>query len=172
MARTVRAPDGRTWVVRRRWSSGMETPGGRFWRRAKAPLERARAVGEVADASSFFGDLAELPVVGVVFLAIAVALLLVLLVAFVALVLIPLLFALAELGLLMALAALAVAGRLVLRHPWTVEARADDGTTLRWNVVGWRASRAHRTAIATSLTAGTTPPPDARPTLRTKSGHR
>jgi hypothetical protein len=151
--------------VRRRWSSGPETPGGRFRRRARLPLEGARAVGEVAQASSFFGDLAELPVVGVAFLAIAVALLVVLLVVFVALVLVPLLFALAELGLLLVLAALAVAGRVVLRHPWTIEARADDGTTLRWAVVGWRASRARRTEIATTLATGTTPPPDAPPTL-------
>jgi hypothetical protein len=157
----VRGPDGREWVVRRRWSSGRETLGRRFRRRAGPTLRRAAAVGDVADASSFFGNLAEVPVVGVIFLAIAIALALVVLVGFVGLVLVPLLIALAELGLLLAIAALALAGRVLFRHPWTVEARANDGTTLRWSVVGWRASRAHRTNIATTLAAGATPAPDA-----------
>jgi hypothetical protein len=163
-ARLVRAPDGRTWVVRRRWSSSRETLGRRFWRRATSPLARARVVGDVSDAGSLFGDLADLPVVGAVFFGIAAVLLVVLCVLLMAVVVVPLLIALAELGVLLAIAALAVAGRLVLRHPWTIEARADDGTTLRWHVVGWRASRAHGTTIATTLAAGTTPPPNAPPT--------
>jgi hypothetical protein len=161
-ARVIRAADGREWVVRRRWSAsaGHEPLWERFRRRSRSPLRRARDLGDAAEASSFFGDLAEIPVVGVAFAVIAIAILAVVVILLLVIVVIPLLVALAELALLLGLAALAVAGRMVLRHPWTIEARPNDGTVLRWTAVGFRASRDRRDDIAASLAAGIAPSPD------------
>jgi hypothetical protein len=60
--------------------------------------------------------------------------------------------------LLVAIAGVGLIGRIVFRRPWTVEARADDGTMLRWQVIGWRASGEFRARAAESLRAGVIPP--------------
>lgn len=141
----VLAPDGRRWVVRRRWLPrlGSETLWGRFHRRFRQSVRRA---GDAADL-----DPGCLEIVGEGIVA-AIAIVVVVLVAlFVA---IPLLVALVDVLILLVLAILGVVARVVLRRPWLVEARADDGTVLQWKVVGWRASDEWRTRIRDLLEAG------------------
>jgi hypothetical protein len=70
----------------------------------------------------------------------------------------PLLVAIVDIVVLLAIAGVGLIGRIVFRRPWTVEARADDGTMLRWQVIGWRASGEFRARAAESLRAGVIPP--------------
>jgi hypothetical protein len=147
----VQAPDGRTWVVRRRWAPwlGRETPWQRFHRRFRQTVRRAD-LADVGDAGCLV-DVGEGLVVGIL------VVLAVLLAAFVVL---PLVVALVELVGLLLLLALAVPARVVLRRPWTVEARAGDGGLLRWRVSGWRASGERCAEVAQLLASGVVPAPD------------
>ena len=52
----------------------------------------------------------------------------------------PLIGVVADLILAILLTALGVAGRLLFRRPWSVEAVSDTGEWHRWQVVVWRAS--------------------------------
>jgi hypothetical protein len=150
---------GRRWRVTRRWTKAVgETPGRRFRRRAGSSFGRMGDVADVGRLGAMLGDLAEIPVIGIVFAVLALAFLAVFAVLVVALVIVPLLFAVVELTVLLLLAGLAVGGRLVVRHPWTVVAEADDGTVHRWPVVGWRASRRRRDEVADLLAAGIVAP--------------
>jgi hypothetical protein len=109
------------------------------------------------------GDLADVPGVG--WVAIVIALLGLLL--FLAVVLLPLLVALAEVALLLALAGLAVVVRVLFRRPWLVDAHHGDGRSLRWRVVGWRASGDFAVEARQLLDAGIIPPgAEALPTDR------
>jgi hypothetical protein len=74
---------------------------------------------------------------------------------------IPLLVAVFDVALVLLAAIAGVLVRIVLRRPWTVEARASDGTARQWRVVGWRASGRRRAEITEQLTAGVVPAPDA-----------
>jgi hypothetical protein len=58
--------------------------------------------------------------------------------------------------------ALAVAGRLVLRRPFLVEATTSSGRWHGWWVVGWRRARAVRTEVRGALATGARPQ-DIRP---------
>jgi hypothetical protein len=100
------------------------------------------------------GDLGDLPGVGWV----AIAFALVGLLLFLAVVLLPLLLALAELAVLLALAGLAVLARVLFRRPWLVDAHHADGRSLRWRVVGWRASGDFAAEARQLLDAGIVPP--------------
>jgi hypothetical protein len=80
------------------------------------------------------------------------ALVLIVLVVFVA----PLVLAVVDLLLV---TGVGLVGRVAFRRPWTIEARAADGTTQTWQVVGWRASRERRDEIADLLAAGVSSPP-------------
>ncbi|HET9770367.1 MAG TPA: hypothetical protein VFS16_05720 [Acidimicrobiia bacterium] len=150
MAETVTAPDGRRWVVRRRWLPrlGGETLWGRFSRRLRQTFRRA---GDAADA-----DPGCLEVLGEGFVAAIVIIVVVLALVFV---FIPLLVAIVDLLFLLALALLGALARILFRRPWIVEARADDATTLRWRVTGWRASHERCVQVAQQLQAGTDPDP-------------
>jgi hypothetical protein len=175
-ARRAEAEDGRRWVVRPQWtrreslwSRRRRRPAGEgawttFRKRLRRTGGRAMETGDALDAGCVVGELAELPAVGVVFLAVALVVIAVALVAFGVVVLVPLLLAVLDLLLLGIVAALGLVGRLVLRRPWTIEARSDDGTVLTWNVVGWRASRERRDEVAALLASGVVPP-DATLTL-------
>ena len=125
-ARTVAAPDGRTWRVRRRWVHRTVR-----WRgRRGDPLD-------VLDAADVVGEGADLPIVGVVLFAIATLILAVGAVVFV----VPAVLFLLELLFVVVAIGLGVGARILFRRPWTVEARAvgtNDGR--EWKVVGWRAS--------------------------------
>ena len=105
----------------------------------------AEVTGDGADAAESAFQLGEV--------AVGLALILVL-VLFVA----PLLAAVVDIVVLLVIAGIGIIGRIVFRRPWTVEARADDGTVLRWQVIGWRASGEFRARAADNLRAGVIPP--------------
>ena len=152
----VVGPDGRTWVVRRRWGPrlGAQTVWGRFHRRFRQTLRRTGDLADVDPGCSL--DLGE----GIV--VVVLVILFLLLAVFVA---IPLLVALLDLLLVVLLAIAGVVARVAFRRPWTVEATAGDGTRLRWRVVGWRASGVRRGEVAQLLGAGIVPPEDVPPPL-------
>jgi hypothetical protein len=91
--------------------------------------------------------LAEIPVVGISFAAIALLLLVI--------ALLPLAFLVLELLLLPAL----FAYRIALRKPWTVEAKCDGGERRRWQVVGWRSAGEAAERVAAALERGEEPEP-------------
>ena len=140
------APDGRTWLVRRRWVPrlGAESLGGRLRRRFGRTVKR----GEHVDLGwlELFGEH-----LAVLAAAIAIGLVLVFFV-------VPLLVALVDVLILLLLALLGLLARIALRRPWIVEARSADGTELRWRVVGWGASGEHCDEVALLLQSGVTPP--------------
>lgn len=160
MKRVADGPAGQRWVVRRRWAPrlGPDTLFGRFKRRITGTGRRSRELIEGLDAVPDGCVDAEGLLVGIV-----VAIVLVVVGLLLIFVVIPLLVALVDLLILLLLALLGILGRIVFRRPWTIEARADDGTIRTWKVVGWRASRDHRDEIAQLLAAGITPPPDDTP---------
>ena len=128
MARTVRAPDGRTWRVGRQWVRH-----GVRWRR---PIRRWPK--EIAGQDSvewlelFFGE--------TIIIAVAIlAALLVIIVVF------PALALAVDLLLVLVFTGGGVATRLLFRRPWTVVAEEvatsrPDPQLRTWQVVGWRAS--------------------------------
>lgn len=136
--RVVTDPEGARWRVRRRW--------------LMAPI-RPRYRG--ADASNF-----DLPgggfdaadgVLGAIVAVIAI----IVLAAFVAFVVIPLALLLVEVLIFLVLAGAGLAGRVLLRRPWTLEARRLGASTrMTWSVAGWRDSREALDEIAAALQAG------------------
>lgn len=147
--RSVVAPDGRTWVVQRRWVPrlGAESLWGRFHRRFRQTMRRA---GDAADI-----DPGCLDVIGEGLVAAIAIILTVLLVIFVV---VPLLVAVVDVAVVVLLALVGLAGRVLFRRPWTVEARASDRSRLVWRVVGWRASGEQVARAAEHLAAGVVPP--------------
>jgi len=136
--------DGRRWVVRRRWA--LRRGGDTLW----AGIRRRfawRWLGERADVLDP-GWLLGGRVGGA---ALFVAL-------FVLVVGVGLVLAIVDVVVLVVVSAAGLVGRVVLRRPWTVEARAGDGTVRTWKVVGWRASRERLDEIAELLAAGISPP--------------
>lgn len=129
MAARVTDIDGRAWVVRRRWAP-------RHVSMARSWLERRRAERGGGDGSGW-ADLFTLPadLDDLAFVAIAIAVIVLLFVAGV-----PLLLAVVDLAVVLVLTLLGVLARVVLRRPWTVEARSDDGSVVERQVVGWRAA--------------------------------
>jgi hypothetical protein len=65
----------------------------------------------------------------------------------------PLIGVVVDLVLAILLTALGVAGRLLLRRPWSVEAVSDTGERHRWQVVGWRGVSSWPTWLTLSPTA-------------------
>jgi hypothetical protein len=129
---------------------GRETVGDRLRRRTSGVRGRTRFAADLVDG----GELAELPLIGWVFVVIA----LVGLVLLLAFVLVPLLIVLAELGILVVAALLGVAARVVLRRPWLIDAHHPDGRALRWRVVGWRESGRVAAEARELVDAGIVPP--------------
>lgn len=148
MAEVVTAPDGREWVVQREWIPLLkgESPWRRFRRRIRSTRDR---VGDAADVPDF--DIGE-GIIAAILVVVAVLVLVFLI--------LPLLVAIVEIVVLLLLAALAIIASTALGRPWTVSARADDGSYLAWKVKGWGSSGRRRDEIAESLAAGLTPPPD------------
>lgn len=129
---------------------GAESVWGRFHRRFRQTVRRA---GDVGDADP--GCL------GVIEEGVVVVLVILVVLAVAVFVLVPMLVAVVDIVIVALLAVLGLVGRVVFRRPWTVEARAGDGASLLWRVVGWRASGEHVARVAELLAAGVTPP-DAR----------
>jgi len=153
MAEVANDPEGRAWVVRRRWVPRLsgETLWRRFQRRFGRRSRRVRDWDGLGDVAASFGDGGDGIggcLVGIA-LAIAVVLLLVIVV--------PLLLALVEVLVLAVLGVLAVGARILFRRPWVVEAVADDGSVLSWRVVGWRKSGGQARVIARQLQRGLPP---------------
>jgi hypothetical protein len=124
----VTAPDGREWTVRRLW------------------LPRRRWRGpEGGDDAPLLMELGDIPVIGVVFVVLAIALAL----------LAALPFVILALELLLVVPVL-VAYRVLRGKPWTVEARSGS-EALRWQVPGWRRSGEAVGQIARSLEVGERP---------------
>jgi hypothetical protein len=128
LARRVTAPDGTEWTVRRRWVHAPIRPRWRGTRDADA--------FDVADGLGDFGDSG-------IFGVIAAVIAIVVLAALVAFVLLPLAILLVEVLLFVLLAGLGLFGRVLLRRPWRIEARAAGGgrRAVVREVSGWRDSR-------------------------------
>ena len=144
------APDGRVWVVRRRWTPRLsgETAGERFQGRLSVVAGNLRGGSPLHPWFGIFryGCLAPVGLVLIVTLVVVF-------------VLAPLVVAIAELLVVLVLGASALVARVVFRRPWAVEAVADDGEILSWRVVGWRASRAKVGDTADHLATGLRPSP-------------
>jgi hypothetical protein len=151
---TVRAPDGRTWVVRRRWTPRFGE--GSIWARLRRRSKRSTKHADTAGGYSLFSAILvdDFAVVVRWVVIVVVATLLIVLSAFAAVV---------EVALLILLVIAGVASRVLLDRPWTIEAVPNDGARLSWRESGWRASTDRRDQIATLLEAGITPPPDLSP---------
>jgi hypothetical protein len=150
MAKEVVAPDGRAWTVRRRWDPRDPD--------RKRPFEEVRRQLSTRRQEFTAGDLFEGGAHGVGGLAEGggIGFLLLLLIFAVALawfVVVPLFFLAVEVVVVVTLLVAGVAGRVLLRRPWIVEA-TDDWTIHRWEVVGWRASGDHARLVAEQLAAG------------------
>ncbi len=124
----VIAPDGSEWKVGRRWLP---------WR------ARLRDTGG-PDIGDFFAfdDLAGLAVgIAVVLLTLVVILLL------------PFLVLIVELALLLVLGVVTFFSRVVLRRPWTVQARTE-GTLREWKVPGFRNAGDKVQEVAAAIASG------------------
>lgn len=130
----VRDPQGRQWRVRRRWLT-IRRP---KWHRKDGPDL------DVLDVLDLGDDPISLAI-GVLLLIGAGALL--------GIFLLPLVLFLGELLLLVPLAALGILGRLLLRRPWTIEARHGP-TVVRTQVVGWHDSTREIARLASQVRLG------------------
>lgn len=148
MAEEIVDPQGRRWVVRRRWMPrlGAETLWGRFRRRLRRTFDR------VADGADVDPGCAEVLGEGIVVAVLMIAAALLLFFVFV-----PLLVAVVDVLLLLLLTVVGATARVLFRRPWTIEAAADDGTTRQWRVVGWRASGERCGHIGQRLQVGLDP---------------
>lgn len=161
--RDVMARTGERWHVRPVWAPRLwdDTVGSRMrrrWRRQQGRLDRHRKRLDGIDAADGWRltELADFDDgVGLIVAGIVGAVLAALIVLFVLVFALPLLI---EVALLVAVTVLGVAGKVLLRRPWTIAAESDDGTRMTWRVVGWRASRAHVDAVADALEHGYAPP--------------
>ena len=133
MARTVEAPDGTTWTVRRRW---LHRPD---WR---APDTDAL---DFVDGAALPFDLVDGP--GAFVAAIAIVVL------FFALLVLALPVIVFVAGLVVALAGLAA--RIAAIRPWTIEARTN-GRRIEWRAHGWRRSGRVLQEVAAALALGQT----------------
>ena len=148
-ARSVAAPDGRTWVVRRTWVRrlGDDSVLHRF-RARLIEAWRHRKEHPEGEKRGIFGVFADNPLLG------GFALVIALIVIFV---LVPLLVTFVDVVVIVVIALVGLVGRFVFRRPWTVEAKANDATRLRWRVVGWRASGERIDEVADGLERGDPP---------------
>lgn len=148
MADSVIDPQGRRWVVRRRWIPrlGTETLWGRFRRCTRGTFRR---VSDGADLDPGCADAIGEGIVGAIVLIVALVVLF--------FVVVPLLVAIVDVLILVVLAFLAATGRVLFRRPWIVEAVSDDGTVQRFRVVGWRASKERCRQLGQRLMAGVEP---------------
>lgn len=158
------APDDTRWTVRVAWEPRWRALARRFggWRRKRRKahvgsgdlVDGAVQLGDAATSGSGGGhvDLGDATVVlVVVFIAVVAA------AALFWWVLLPLLLLAVDLVVVLVLLVLAVAGRVLLGRPWTVEATAGNGETVTTEVVGWRAALRRRDEIAEVLRRGQRP---------------
>ena len=135
--RKVRAPDGQTWTLGRRWLP----------RRRRLGRARVRDIGDGSLPDFGADDLGAIAVVIAAVIAVVVA-------VFLALMLFNVFAIAIELLLLVLVALAGVIGRVVFRRPWIVTAKAGS-TRLEWPVVGYFNSRRRIEEIAGQLALGT-----------------
>lgn len=145
----VRAPDGRTWWVKRGWVPRYRTLISRWRNRRRGD---GSALDWVPDIGLGFDDpiSAIVSIVGVVlFVVLAVV------------VLIPLLLLVVDLLVAIVVVVLAGLVRLLFRRPWDVlaihESRGQEVDVLHWEVRGFRRAGAARDALADALRSGSDP---------------
>jgi hypothetical protein len=145
----VVAPDGVEWLVGRRWLTQRTA---RRWRRPRELASESLSSVGLPDLGAGSVDSAE-------------GLLLVTLAAILVVLLVPILFFGVELVVVGGLLAAGLAGRLVSRQPWVIEARASGfpgaERRLEWQVRGWRASGRLIDIVVSDLAAGREPAPVA-----------
>lgn len=142
----VVAPSRVRWRVGRRWLP--------FRVRIRRDVWRELGPDNVGDTGWFFDE----PGGILAALAAAAVLLLVLFVAF------PIVAIAVELVVVAVVLLGAVAGRVILRRPWTIYAVSELAEPIQehtWRVVGWRRSRRLIDQVAESLERGHEPPPGA-----------
>lgn len=149
MARRVVAPDGTEWTVRRRWVHAPIRP---RWRGTRD--------GDAFDWLDLGGGLGDSGILGVI----AAIFVIVVLAALIAFVLLPLAILLLEVLVFLLLAGLGLLGRVLLRRPWRIEARAEGGPgaarpPIVRSVSGWRDSRDAIAELAAELERGALPAP-------------
>lgn len=134
----MRATDleGIEWTVRRRWLPRYEGRGLRERLRQRRARAAARRQGDEGAARWF--DVLDIPALDDSLTAVAVVVAAVLALVLLAVWGIPLLLALVDLVFVLLVAVLGLAGRVIFRRPWTVEATAPDGRRRELRVVGWR----------------------------------
>ena len=147
----VRAPDGRTWWVKRGWIPRYRNLITRWRNRRKGD---GPSLDWVPDISLGFDD----PISAVISL-VGVALFLVVAV----LVLIPLLLLVVDLAVAIVVVLLAGIVRVLFRRPWDVlaihEVEGREPEVLHWEVRGYRRAGAARDALADALRSGVDPHP-------------
>ena len=149
-SRSVKAPDGTVWRIRRRWAQRPR------WRGRSWPWRRNDEVDGRGFWSRFldfnfpwadFGD----DLIGSILVIVGV----IVLVVFMIFLGWPLLLFLFESLLIIPITFVAgIAGRVLFRRPWTIEATGPR--LVEWKVVGWRASsraadRMERAIVATGV---------------------
>jgi hypothetical protein len=149
----VTTPSGEVWTIRRRWIANRSVR----WRGQDPTRDDNGGWRNWLDVFSHFDfpDDNPLAVIGLVIGAVLAALVLLSLVWFVV---VPLLLLLFDVAILIVLTLIGVVARVVLRHPWEIEALGPEGRRLTWQVTGWQRSRRALTAIADHLSRGQIPP--------------
>jgi hypothetical protein len=105
-----------------------------------------RTAGEFADVDAGFavGDVLEGGALAIVIVAALVLMT----------ILLPFVVVAGELVVAILLALLGIAGRVLFRRPWIVEAVSEGGERHRWRVVGWFRSRELVADVASALAHG------------------
>jgi hypothetical protein len=145
MATTAHAPDGRRWKVRRALLRGKDGHGRRVRWRGPSPdwIELIQ-----------IGELAEIPLIGGAFAAVALAIGIALVLVFLPAIALGLLEALVV-GMLFAVALTAAT---FFGRPLLVRAKQDDtDASIVWAVKGWRTSKEVRRQVVAALEAGADP---------------
>ncbi len=152
--RTVTAPDGRVWAVRRRWVPHRDGVGWRARFAQRRERVEARRAGR-SDESRWYDHLDAPDFGDSIAAAVAIIAVLVLIVLTVLFGWTILLLGIDLLWLLLVGAA-GLVGRVVLGRPWRVEA-ATDGERRDWFVQGFRSAGRARDEIARRVQHGLDP---------------
>jgi hypothetical protein len=148
VAKTVTAPDGRTWTIRIRWLP---------WRARTRPRwlfrrRRSKGDGKELRGGGWFDGLVDFPIdfegwwILVAIIALAVLIFLVL----------PIVIFLVELLVFLIAVGVVVVVRVLMRSPWTVEAVSDGdaGRTMEWRSADLRTTRRAVDTIAKAIKYG------------------
>lgn len=149
-------PGGEVWHVRRLWAPRLQQE--RLWTRLRRRMGRT---GRAAADGLSVPDIGFLDLFDDAFAVIGLFIAAVIVVVVLVFVVVPLLVALLDLVVVVLISLVGVAGRVMFRRPWVVEAVDGVGRRYTWRIVGRRESRAAVDAIAAAFAHGHTPPPAA-----------